>query len=204
MTRLFVGNLNYSTTTQELGQFMGQAGEVVGVTIPSGLGRGKGYGFVTMINGESAQRAISQLNSTLLDDRLVRVELSQHKHNSVSDQQSGSLDEVKSIDNILTINEVLHEISSGLNQRLFNVSLKENNKHFDLRRIAYLNEEQKKQAQDEVNTLKMTSSEYTRGFVEAFVDSIDMYIVLEHFGGKRFVEMKMSKGILNEDEWRMI
>ncbi|KAA6355936.1 MAG: hypothetical protein EZS28_048537, partial [Streblomastix strix] len=31
-----------------------------------------------------------------------------------------------------------------------------------------------------------------------------MYIVLEHFGGKRFVEMKMSKGILNEDEWRMI
>ncbi|KAA6394224.1 MAG: hypothetical protein EZS28_010251, partial [Streblomastix strix] len=36
MSRLFVGNLNYRTTMQGLGQFMSQAGEVVGVTIPSG------------------------------------------------------------------------------------------------------------------------------------------------------------------------
>ncbi|KAA6321206.1 MAG: hypothetical protein EZS28_054585 [Streblomastix strix] len=180
-----------------------------------------------MANNAAAQRAISQLNNTLLDDRLVRVEHSQHKHGPGFDLQYGAADKVQNSDSISTKSsryiqfsivsddsvqlqhtfsdyEVIREISRGLNWQLLYVSLKENSKRYDIRRVAFVTEDQKKHAQDQVATLKMSASEYTRGFVEAFVDRIDMCIVLEHFGGRRFVEMKSQKEEQDEDEWMKV
>lgn len=48
--RLFVGNLNYLTTEEDLKEFFETVGEVGDATVITRDGRSKGFGFVTMRN----------------------------------------------------------------------------------------------------------------------------------------------------------
>ncbi|EFH80819.1 MULTISPECIES: RNA recognition motif domain-containing protein [Ktedonobacter] len=73
--RLYVGNLSYRITDQELGDFFAQIGRVqrVRVVTERETGRSKGFGFVDMLNEQDARAAIEQLNGKRLGGRALTV-----------------------------------------------------------------------------------------------------------------------------------
>ena len=74
-TKLFVGSLPYSTTSDELGKVFSEAGTVTSATVITDrmTGRSKGFGFVEMSSEEEAQNAISQLNGKDMGGRSITV-----------------------------------------------------------------------------------------------------------------------------------
>lgn len=73
--RLYVGNLPYSTTDEELNGLFSRAGtvETVRVMRDMATGRARGFAFVQMATDEEAQRAISDFNQYELDGRALVV-----------------------------------------------------------------------------------------------------------------------------------
>ncbi len=76
-TRLFVGNLSYQTTEEDLRQLFAGVGAVSSVSLVTerDSGRSKGFAFVEMATPEDAQKAIGQLNGQTLHERTIRVDL---------------------------------------------------------------------------------------------------------------------------------
>jgi RNA recognition motif-containing protein len=75
-TKLFVGNIPYATTDQELRELFSQAGGTVAsvrVITDFDTGRSKGYAFVEMASVEEAQKAIEGLNGHKLAGRGIVV-----------------------------------------------------------------------------------------------------------------------------------
>lgn len=72
---IFVGNLSYSATEEELHELFSQYGEVASITIciDEMCGRAKGRAFVEMPDAEAARKAILSLNGTELDGRQLRL-----------------------------------------------------------------------------------------------------------------------------------
>lgn len=72
---IYVGNLPYSTTEDELREAFNQFGDVASVSIISDkyTGRSKGFGFVEMDNDAEAEDAIQALNETPMQGRNIRV-----------------------------------------------------------------------------------------------------------------------------------
>ena len=72
---IFVGNLAYTASDEELRQLFEPYGVVERVHIPQDreTGRPRGFGFVTMSNGTEAQAAITGLQGTTLGGRLLTV-----------------------------------------------------------------------------------------------------------------------------------
>jgi cold-inducible RNA-binding protein len=72
--RIYVGNLSYQTTENDLADLFGQLGEVASANIITDrdTGRSKGFGFVEM-GSEEADKAIAQLNGSELDGRTLTV-----------------------------------------------------------------------------------------------------------------------------------
>jgi RNA recognition motif-containing protein len=75
-SKLYVGNLPYTTTDDELREAFESYGEVLSATIITerGTGRSKGFGFVEFNTEEEAQSAISGMNGTNLGGRTIRVD----------------------------------------------------------------------------------------------------------------------------------
>lgn len=74
-TKLFVGNLPYSTGGDQLREAFEKAGKVVEANVVSdkATGRSRGFGFVEMGSEEDAKKAIDQLNGAELDGRKIFV-----------------------------------------------------------------------------------------------------------------------------------
>ena len=74
-TKLYVGNLSYSTTEDDIREAFGKIGEVLSAKIitDSETGRSKGFGFVEMANDEDGDKAITSLNGSSLLDRTITV-----------------------------------------------------------------------------------------------------------------------------------
>jgi RNA recognition motif-containing protein len=74
-TRLYVGNLSYSVTSQSLEQLFGEYGQVkeASVVQDRDTGRSKGFGFVEMADGSAAQAAIQGLNLKEIEGRCLTV-----------------------------------------------------------------------------------------------------------------------------------
>src|SRR2546428_14080802 len=74
--KLFVGNLAYGVTEDELRELFAQAGtcESVSIVIDRDTGQSRGFGFVTMASAEDAERAKKQLAGTELSGRRLRVD----------------------------------------------------------------------------------------------------------------------------------
>ncbi len=74
-TKLFVGNLSFSTTSADLESLFGQAGSVVSANVITDkfTGRSRGFGFVEMANTQDAQSAIERFNGTELQGRARTV-----------------------------------------------------------------------------------------------------------------------------------
>ena len=73
--KLYVGNLSYETTEQELRELFMQAGNVTSVALikDRDSGRSKGFAFVEMSSQSEMQKAISMFNSYTLNDRQLTV-----------------------------------------------------------------------------------------------------------------------------------
>ena len=72
---IYVGNLPYSISENELKNVFTEHGEVAGVNIITDKysGRSKGFAFVEMPNQEEAENAIRSLNETQLNGRSIKV-----------------------------------------------------------------------------------------------------------------------------------
>ena len=75
--KLYVGNLSYSTTEDDLRALFAQAGSVASVALikDRDTGRSKGFAFVEMTTQVEAQKAISMFNTYKLQDRELTVNL---------------------------------------------------------------------------------------------------------------------------------
>lgn len=73
--RLYVGNLPFSATEQELEDLFSQSGQVDSVSIVTDrdTGRSRGFAFVEMSTKEAAEAAIEALNGTDLNGRALTV-----------------------------------------------------------------------------------------------------------------------------------
>jgi RNA recognition motif-containing protein len=73
--KVFVGNLNFDTTADELRELFSQAGRVVDVAVPPdrNTGRPRGFAFVEFATGEEASAAIERFDGQELAGRTLRV-----------------------------------------------------------------------------------------------------------------------------------
>jgi RNA recognition motif-containing protein len=74
-SKLYVGNLSFDTTENELQDLFASAGAVQEVILiqDKATGRSKGFGFVTMSSAEEAKKAISQINGQKVGGRALTV-----------------------------------------------------------------------------------------------------------------------------------
>ena len=74
-TKLYVGNLPFNTTENELQELFSQAGAVQEVTLMQDrfTGKSRGFAFITMGSEEDAQNAISKLNGQAMEGRPLTV-----------------------------------------------------------------------------------------------------------------------------------
>jgi RNA recognition motif-containing protein len=86
---IYVGNLSYGVTEDELREAFGAYGEISSVSLISDKfsGQSKGFGFVEMPNNSEADAAIKALNETPLKGRNMRV--NQAKPRTDRPQRSG-------------------------------------------------------------------------------------------------------------------
>lgn len=73
--KLYVGNLNFSTTEDELRDLFGQVAPVASVSLimDRETGRPRGFAFIEMETGEGAQQAIEKLNNREFAQRTLTV-----------------------------------------------------------------------------------------------------------------------------------
>jgi RNA recognition motif-containing protein len=76
-TKLFVGNLSFNTTENDLQDAFAAHGTVVEANLMTdrSTGRPRGFGFVTMGSEQEAQNAISAMNGASLDGRNLTVNI---------------------------------------------------------------------------------------------------------------------------------
>jgi len=74
-TKLFVGNLSFNTTENDLQDAFAAHGSVTeaNLMVDRATGRPRGFAFVTMSSPEEAQKAIAALNGADLDGRSLTV-----------------------------------------------------------------------------------------------------------------------------------
>jgi len=76
-TKIYVGNLSFTTTEDELKELFSQAGTVASVALikDRDSGQSKGFAFVEMTNQADAQKAIQMFNGKSLGSRELKVNL---------------------------------------------------------------------------------------------------------------------------------
>ncbi len=75
MKNIFVGNLDFNTSEEELRQLFESHGQVDRVSIMTDrdTGRSRGFGFVEMANAEEGDKAIAALNGSQVGGRTLNV-----------------------------------------------------------------------------------------------------------------------------------
>jgi RNA recognition motif-containing protein len=80
-TKLFVGNLSFNTTENDLQDAFAAHGQVVEATLMMDrmTGRSRGFAFVTYSTPEEAQKAIEAMHGAQLDGRALTVNIARPK-----------------------------------------------------------------------------------------------------------------------------
>ena len=80
-TKLYVGNLPFDTTEEDLVTLFSEAGEVKSAMLIKDKisGRSKGFGFVEMDSQESLQNALKVFESYTYQDRVLKVDMAKPK-----------------------------------------------------------------------------------------------------------------------------
>ena len=83
-TKLYVGNLSFNTTTQDLEEMFGAHGTVESTNIIEDreTGRSRGFGFIEMSTKEEGANAISTLNGKEIDGRALTVNEAKPRENN--------------------------------------------------------------------------------------------------------------------------
>ncbi|MGE3466072.1 MAG: RNA recognition motif domain-containing protein [Pyrinomonadaceae bacterium] len=73
--KIYVGNLSFNTSNQDLNDLFGEIGQVESANIIEDreTGRSRGFGFVEMASQADGEAAISQLNGKEVDGRQLKV-----------------------------------------------------------------------------------------------------------------------------------
>ena len=81
--KLYVGNLSFQTTSQDLQQLFGQAGTVESASVieDRDTGQSKGFAFVEMSTDEEAAAAIEQFNGKEVGGRALKVNEARPREN---------------------------------------------------------------------------------------------------------------------------
>ncbi len=81
--KLYVGNLSFNSTEQDLQDVFSEVGTVESVNIieDRDTGRSRGFGFVEMSSKEEGQNAISQLDGKEVDGRNLKVNEAKPREN---------------------------------------------------------------------------------------------------------------------------
>ena len=74
-TRLYVGNIPFKATEEDLSGLFSQAGEVLSVKLikDAATGRLRGFGFVEMASAEDGEKAVSMFNGSSFMERSLVV-----------------------------------------------------------------------------------------------------------------------------------
>ena len=74
-TKLYVGNLSYQTTDQQLSELFAEAGNVTSAQVVTDryTGQARGFGFVEMASEDEARQAIAAINGRNIDGRALVV-----------------------------------------------------------------------------------------------------------------------------------
>ena len=98
--KLYVGNLSYTTTEEDLRTLFSQAGTVESVALikDRDTGNSKGFAFVEMSNQSEAEKAISTFNGFSLGNRELKVNIARPReerprgnfYNDSSNSHSGN------------------------------------------------------------------------------------------------------------------
>jgi len=80
-TKLFVGNLSFNTTENDLQEAFAPHGQVVEANLMMDrmTGRSRGFAFITYSTPEEAQKAIAAMNGAQLDGRALTVNIARPK-----------------------------------------------------------------------------------------------------------------------------
>jgi RNA recognition motif-containing protein len=80
-TKVFVGNLNFRTTREEVEALFSQSGTIQDVYFPMDreTGRPRGFAFVTFSTDEEAAKAIEQFNGHEMSGRALRVNAAEER-----------------------------------------------------------------------------------------------------------------------------
>lgn len=83
MTNLYVGNLDYGVSSEDLQDLFEEFGVVLSakVIIDRDTKRSKGFGFVEMENDEEAQSAIEELDGAEYEGRAIKVNVARPREN---------------------------------------------------------------------------------------------------------------------------
>ena len=81
MTKLYVGNIPYSTNDESLNNLFSEYGEVESAVVITDRfsGRSKGFGFVEMTNEDEANNAIEQLDGSEIEGRNIKVNIARER-----------------------------------------------------------------------------------------------------------------------------
>jgi len=76
-SKLYVGNLPFASTAQDLEALFGEVGtvSVVEIIFDKFTGRSRGFAFVTMTSGEEAQKAVEKFHGHQLEGRALAVNI---------------------------------------------------------------------------------------------------------------------------------
>jgi len=90
-TKLYVGNLSYETTEEDLHTLFSQAGKVESVDLikDRASGRSKGFAFVVMSNQTELEKAIQMFNSYNLGQRELTVNIARPREERTSGGYGG-------------------------------------------------------------------------------------------------------------------
>lgn len=90
-TRIYVGNLPYSATDEQLSQLFTAFGDVstVSIVVDRATGQSKGSAFVQVESDNAARDAIAGVNGTPIDGRTVRVSEAQARPDRSSSRYDG-------------------------------------------------------------------------------------------------------------------
>ena len=82
--KLYVGNISFDTTSQDLEQIFGEVGTVESTNIieDRDTGRSRGFAFVEMSSTAEGQNAISQLDGKEIDGRSLKVNEAKPRENN--------------------------------------------------------------------------------------------------------------------------
>jgi len=80
-TKVFVGNLDFRTSPDQVREFFSQAGQIQDVFFPTDrdTGRSRGFAFVTFNTEAEAADAIARFNGQQLDGRPLRVNAAEER-----------------------------------------------------------------------------------------------------------------------------